>query len=639
MFTLEIMLFIACSIFIWFVFARAMIPYLQEFHFLKNSNSWEDALIRWIFLAPVCIIISILLFSFDRIAYGSDWFAYFLYHQVVLDSIKNGELLHWSTTISGGYPFAGHPENPSTTILMIPIILFGVIFGVKVNIAIMYILCVAGTFLLARKYLHLSIFSSSVISSMIISSTLVAVRVYTQKYTNIFEFLTPLCLFLFLESLYAPVSNQSFLKNQRYWALCGTSIIVAMMLYQGKLAAVVTLLFLFCIFIYALFRSQRGDRIRVLFTFTIMLIFTVLLAAPKILPMIELLQIDSRYVSDWERLRYHIYTPRTLIKALVTYKHDEIAWVFGNQIIGLGVIPLLLAFYSLFASTKKALPWFLMGIFFILIVLGDNSPFPLGYYLWHLPILHSMEDLDKYFSSYIMFSIAVLAGFGLEKIRNISFLGRNIALFTALIILTMLTVSSASIHEGSFKSVIPKFDKEKEFYFVEKPQVTGLLNEDYLYDLQNIGTINSYVNIKYPNSAQARYKIKTDFLREKNPLYRGESYIEGGDGVVKIKGRSQNRIELSVRTTKPGILVINQNYNKYWHTSVGKILNDGSGLLKVLIEKPGEYILTVYNTNTLCLIGGILYLVAIIIFYPVSKIFSKLAHKDLNDNSYKCGEQ
>jgi len=126
-------------------------------------------------------------------------------------------------------------------------------------------------------------------------------------------------------------------------------------------------------------------------------------------------------------------------------------------------------------------------------------------------------------------------------------------------------------------------------------------------------------------------------MREENPLYRGESHIESGDGVVKIRGRSQNRMELSVRTTKPGILVINQNYNKYWYTSVGKILNDGSGLLKVLIEKPGEYILTVYNTNILFLIGCILYLVTIIIFYPVSTMFSKLANKDLNDNSYKCG--
>lgn len=624
MFTLEVILFITGSVIIWMILARALIAYLPEFNFLKMAESWEDVSVRWIFLAPIFIIISVLLFSGNRIAYGSDWFSYFLFHQVVLDSIKNGELLHWSTSISGGYPFAGHPENPGTTILMIPILLFNVVFGLKVNIAIIYILCVLGTFLFTRKYLNLSILSSSIISSMVISSTVVAVRVYTQKYTNIFEFLIPLSVFLFLESLYAQNGNQGFRRNQRFWALCGTSILIALMLYQGKLGAVVALSILFFISVYAFIKSQRGDRLRVFLTFMIMFFLTFLLAAPKILPMIELLQIDSRYVSDWERLRNHIFTPSTLIMALVTYRHDEIAWVIGNQIIGLGIIPLLLAIFSLFASTKKALPWFFMCIFFILIVSGDNSPIPLGYYFWHLPVFHSMEDLDKYFGFHIMFLISLLAGIGLERIKTYPFYGKQIVSVIAIVTLTMLIVSSASIHKRSFQGKMPNFEKEKEFYFIEKPQGTGLLNEDYLYYLQNIGTINSYTNIKYPNRAQARYKVDSDYKREKNPLYKGESYFEGGEGIVQIKNRSQNRIELRVETKNPGILVINQNYNKYWRTSAGEIINDGSGLLKIELKKPGEYNLTVFNKNILFLTGCVLNLIALIILYPLSRMFLKL---------------
>ena len=235
MFSLEVISFIICSLIMWFILLRTVFVYMPELSFLRKANSWDDVLIQWIFLAPVTIIIAALLFTGSKIAYGSDWFAYFYYHQVVLDSLKGGQLLHWSSSIAGGFPWAGHPDQPSTTPLMIPILLCGVVFGIKINIALMYIFYVVGTFLLARKYLRLSVFSSAAISSMAVSSTLVAVRVCSQKYTNVFDFLTPPCIFFFLEAIYSCQSGKGLFRNQRFWALTSSSILVSIMFYQGKL--------------------------------------------------------------------------------------------------------------------------------------------------------------------------------------------------------------------------------------------------------------------------------------------------------------------------------------------------------------------------------------------------------------------
>ena len=129
MFSFEVILFVVCSTILWTVIFRTLTAYLPEFSFLIKANSWDDVIVQWVFWVPACLIISALLTTGNKIAYGSDWCAYFNYHQIVYDSLKNGELLHWASGLSGGYPWAGHPDQPGTTPLMLPVMLFGVVFG------------------------------------------------------------------------------------------------------------------------------------------------------------------------------------------------------------------------------------------------------------------------------------------------------------------------------------------------------------------------------------------------------------------------------------------------------------------------------------------------------------------------------
>lgn len=627
MFSVEIILYILCSLISLFIVVRALAFYLPVFAFLRQAREWEEIVVQWIFLAPPIVFISILLFSGNRVSYGSDWFVYFLYHQVVLDSMRDGELLQWASSIAGGFPFAGHPEQPGVSPTILPVFLFGVVFGIKVNIAIIYVITVMGTFLFAKKYLRLGDISSAVISSLVISSTMLAARIFSQRYDTVFNLLMPAIVFLYLECLYGERDDRGFFRgNQRFWALGGASILTAQMLNQSKFQAITCLLIIAVISLYAFIRSKK--KMRIVMISASMAAFTFAFAAPKILPMLELLERDARYVADWGNLANHSYSLESLAMALLSYKYEEIAWVFSNQIIGLGIIPLLLAIYGLIGFFRKALFWFFLCVFFTLIVLGDNSPLPLGYYIWKLPFFHSMEDMDKYFNFYIMFSIAVMAGLGLEKMRGAFAWGRYAALGFSIVVLTLLTLESSNIYNRAFLSELPKYDSEKEFYFVKRLPTRdkwGFFQEDYLYHLRNIGTIDSYTNIKLPNSVQPRYFIDENLNPSPNPVYKGELYTESGRGKVGIAKRSQNYLEIDVDITQGETLVFNQNYDKYWSASFGEIKNDGSGLLKVYINRGGRYKIVVRNSNKRFLEGCILEVTALIMLYPVGRGFLRMS--------------
>ncbi len=630
MWTPQIIAYVLSAAFLWIIVIRALLIYRQEFSFLIKANNGTEFTAQWVFLGPFVLIAAVILSTGQLVSYGSDWFAYFLYHQVTLDSMKSGELLHWSPYISGGYPWAGHPDQPSLTPLMLPLLIFGTVFGLKVNMVVMFLLYWSTSFLLARKYLNLSLLSSAFVSGLVISSGQVVMRVYTQKYTNVFDFLTIPTIFFLLEALHGSKDNKPY-KTERFWLFAAACVLQAVMLYQGKIDAAVNFVFIGIIFAYAFFKKGANRR-QICMMGIGFFILSVLLAAPKILPMKELLKIDSRYVVNFEQLKAHIYTPSSLRDALFTYEFKGIDWVKANQIIGLGVVPLLLGIFGVIAYPRRAWIWLSVAVFFSFVGLGNNSFFPLGYYLWHLPILHNMEDLDKYFNFYIMFPIAILAGLGLEKLSNISVAAKRWAVVIALFWVAILTQHSLFYYKEAFPVPLPKYEKEKEFYFVQRNFKfhTSMLFDDYLYYMRNIGTMPSYTNIKIPIAAQPRYILESKYKTIDNRLYRGEAYFESGKGSIVPQTYKQNYIVLSGELEYPGIVVINQNSSPYWHASKGTIINDGSGLLKVFLNEPGKFELTVRNINLPFVYGVVLYALGVVLLGAVYRFFKKYPFKKVN---------
>ena len=149
--------------------------------------------------------------------------------------------------------------------------------------------------------------------------------------------------------------------------------------------------------------------------------------------------------------------------------------------------------------------------------------------------------------------------------------------------------------------------------------------------LQNVGKINWYGNIHLGEYALPRYFMVWDdadsfeayhYVSFLNSDYRGEIYFLNKDAnKAEFKYFSPDKIVARVDVLEPDILVINQNYDKYWRSSPSKPISI-KGLLAVKLEKKGTYQVTLtYHPLTFYL--GLCVSMAALIFIIYSLCFSR----------------
>ncbi len=110
-------------------------------------------------LVLVCLLlvaaspVILYVFSWEKAHLKDDMFQEYHSHRFFADSItKFARFPLWSPSVGGGYPVYAHPHDPSMLLpLGLPVILFGEINGIRINVFILYSIGVAGMFFYARK--------------------------------------------------------------------------------------------------------------------------------------------------------------------------------------------------------------------------------------------------------------------------------------------------------------------------------------------------------------------------------------------------------------------------------------------------------------------------------------------------------
>ncbi len=116
----------------------------------------------------------------------------------------------------------------------------------------------------------------------------------------------------------------------------------------------------------------------------------------------------------------------------------------------------------------------------------------------------------------------------------------------------------------------------------------------YLNLLRNIGTIDWYTGIPIDEDAVPKYFVGKNGKYIPNPDYQGEAFfieIEDATDLTSSTAESvfrPNSITVQANVQAPGILVINQNYHKDWHTNRGQLLNK-DGLIALRLRETGSY--------------------------------------------------
>ena len=265
-----------------------------------------------------------------------------------------------------------------------------------------------------------------------------------------------------------------------------------------------------------------------------------------------------------------------------------------------GWIPLLLAGAA--ALMKKNKYWPLAATTFIIgwIMLGESAPWNLWKPLHMLPGL-SLLRMPSRFNVFVLFSIALLAGEGVEilkkRVIHLRWL-RPLPFLIVVIVAADLLWVNGKVFRVAF-SIPPLTTEEKGQlkHYMESPYLDHY-RKRVLYDifqnvrsaafpavLENRGVLDTYSTIDR----------ETNVLSFNHPRYQGEAWLEGKEGKIISLTITPNRITVEIEG-RGKTLVLNQNYDAGWKVKGIPVVKVHSynGLLAVDIPTGKKIIDLVY---------------------------------------------
>ena len=336
-------------------------------------------------------------------------------------SLHNGALPYWNSLILSGYPLAANPQFS----LFYPLNSLFMFLPTATAFGFSYLLHIflGGTFMyLLSKHLGLSRVGSFLSAMVFIFGAFIITHIYAGHYTLICAAIWFPLLFLFFD---LALIKKSFV----FGLLAG--VVLGLQLLTGHIQVTyISLIALGVYLIYKLFfiikdRDYKNISKPILIL-VVILVVGILFSAVKVFPMYEY----SIYSTRAGGLSYHDATSNSLTPALlmllfvnpwagpswVTIGMQKFSfWEYSSYI---GILTLVLVVFGISFSGRNKYPRFfgLLSAVSIILALGEYTAF-----YWLLYKLLPGFDIFRAPARFIMlfdFAAAILAGFGLDFLRN-----------------------------------------------------------------------------------------------------------------------------------------------------------------------------------------------------------------------------
>jgi hypothetical protein len=548
------------------------------------------------------------------LACGGDWdFFYCLYEIPSISLFEYRQFPLWNPYCGGGMPMFANPQAgfPSPTFLATS--LFGVVAGLKISVWLHTFLGLWGMWLLSGE---MGIKGPARLAPplIFIFSSSWALHLAVGHVVWLPAALLPFFFLAFLKSF-----------EKARWLLAA-ALFESLMFYEG--GTYVLGFSVVFVGIYALCHSLHTRSWRPAAAFLAVNVLAAALSAPKLLPVLELLQSHPRPTDAGGSLRWDDYL------SIFIERNGSLGsnwWEFGAYL-GLVVVVIYLCSLSLF---RKYPALILASLFMLLVALGNFAHVSPWGILHKLPLYSGFQVPTRALIVF-GFSAALLTGLYLGRPGTAP--PRSVTIAVALIVLiigidlyslsarilpealkpvklpptawifsstpekpvfprlsnvspdatTGFRRSVASVHEPFSQISIPGLQK-----FVH-----GAYSAQYPPLLHNKGVVDAYETIPIERHARA--------VNDKD--YRGEFYLLD-DGAAVLLSWSPNRFVYHVSLQNKNRLVINQNYWPGWHSSRG-VLTRHEGLLAIDLP-PGDYDVAVHYLPRSFLIGTALFLAAL----------------------------
>ena len=551
----------------------------------------------------------------------------------------------WTPFFGGGYPLWAYPENDFLNPFFLALLPLNLWLSLKIRILIYYLIGATGMYFLARRFFHLNLAGAFLAASLFTFQSYLPFHSATGNlYMGTYYYL-PWIFYLFVK---IPEGKKYFLA----------SLLILAHLFIGATGLWMLCILLFLFLFSCLQSIQKRPRFVHLKNFGVIITLVALLAAVRLLPLADLLRHTERAFADYREAARGSLSTGGLLHSLLSpgpflpgdssgLGRDE---PLSDSTIYLGIIPLLLALWSLVFARRKYLTFILLLIVFSLFTMGSGSPLDLFRILWRLPLFRSLHFPNKYFSPFIPFILSLAAGEFLLFPRplprkwwfKLCVLTLALGAIVHLFFINLRYQQHIFLQPPRPEKPAPQFFQALTFWeitplpeaiadrripFYRPGNLTGsyaslrrlkmdrgeglrsypvLLQRyeaaQYLLAEKNIGKIYWYSWLYLTEMARPKYFIKlgrVDPTREpprfypeaerlfRNPGWRGKAYLELSRKPVSIDHFSPSSLSLTGETLQADTLIVNQNFYPGWKSGEGKIINC-AGLLGIRLPRPGR---------------------------------------------------
>jgi len=544
-----------------------------------------------------------------------DWDQYTFWNAVPRETIlRHHQFPLWNPYSNGGNVLLALPQSPFLTPFYIPVLIFGPIIGLKLEIIIHLLVGMLGMFLLS-KYINSRAYSSYLPPIIFMLSSIYTLHLAEGHMEWSSMAFVPWLFLFYLKSL-------EYIKY-----VIGSILSYALMIFGGSVYIVsISIISLSVYSIFVMFQTRKLTPLKVLGS---IFIGAFLVCSVKLIPMLEFLKDNPRKVVSSEATDISLLPAILLSRDQAIYYQttkwtkpgQKVEFVGGEFEFGwheygayTGFVPLLLATIGIFFYFKTYWPLLLTGMVSLWMSLGRGAFYNLWGLVHRLPLYDSLHVPSRFIVGFI-FSISLFSGLGLSKLEGISrkkYFKFLIGLIVGFVFFDLFLVDYPLL-KAPFIIKPPEIIRYAEFrhryrdfnLFPEKSR-----SSMYPVLLSNSGIINSYEVI---GVAKGDIKAVEDYN------YRGEVYFLKTNNKVESVAFSPNRLKIKTDVKEQDFLIVNQNFHRGWRVKVNKKkqkIVSSNGLVSVNLP-PGNNDVTLYYLPKSFIAGMLTTLVTCIILVTI----------------------
>ncbi len=506
--------------------------------------------------------------------------------------LEEGTFPWWNPLLAGGLPQAAHPSDGSLSPLIIPSLIYGEAYGMKINIVLVALLGALGVFALGRRLLRLGLAASFVAALAYAWAGWLPARVAVGFYESCLMVAWPAVLALWL----APGDASS---RRRRW--CLAAILLWALALQLQLAVPVFVVLMIVLWIAQTATEWSTERTvpwALLAGGATILALAGTMGAIKYLPMLDSLSTSNfRAVKDypvhpdawyhgWQQVWYGLFhrvpgVPFTDEDGNPRIQ-EYMTLMPGAATVGLAALGGLAV---LRGRSRAAIPWLVVGALFLFLSFGPHAPVDGFRVLRRLPLFGSMRGPLRYLNYPVLLSICLLAGVGFEllraELRTRGYGARAVGIAVACVALVNApaALDARTLYETSFQWSLPP---QTTPALVQSERLEGMSTggkdqrnlRKYMNLLRRVPTVFKPEDVPIKVSASAVGSVNEHGALSPNLDYYGEAWAADPDlpgrplgperGTATLVEYRSSAVEVAHDLTVPTSIVVNQNASPGW---------------------------------------------------------------------------